>query len=181
MSRIFYQWHSSTSKSQTHNAPMELFHPSVRVSSAVCFHSNFWTNWLSILIFFTCTGHDQSSTGIGNQGYGSRSKVSAERVCYTARVLRRPMMSIELTDGRSSSFPSLRHGCLHSVARYTANSSACGCGKALFTIVTVTQLWCDCDKTCQSPSDVIIVPFLFTDVDFIRYSSSITYEIGVIK
>ena len=32
---------------------------------------------------------------------------------------------------------------------------------ALFTIITVLQPWCDCDKTCQSPSDVIISSYFY--------------------
>ena len=64
--------------------------------------------------------------------------------------------------------------------------------KALFTNSTVTQLWCDCncdfvttDVTATKPvyhtqwrDNFVIVSF--TDVDFIRYSSSITYEIDAV-
>jgi len=33
--------------------------------------------------------------------------------------------------------------------------------KALFTTMTVLWLWRDCDKTCQSPSDVIILSYFY--------------------
>ena len=44
--------------------------------------------------------------------------------------------------------------------------------KALFTIMTDANamwLWCDCDKTCQSPSDVIIVAYfyLLTSISYV--------------
>jgi len=72
--------------------------------------------------------------------------------------------------------------------------------KVLFTVMTVMWLrrCCDCDATATTlrpPCNVlwlwqnlsithwriVILSFLFTDIDSIRYSSSMTYEIDIIK
>ena len=72
-------------------------------------------------------------------------------------------------------------------------------GKALFTIMTVMWLrlrrCCDCDTTATTVQRAVtatnllsvaqwphhFVIFLFTDVDSVHHSSSITYEIDVLK
>ena len=49
---------------------------------------------------------------------------------------------------------------------------------ALFTIMTAVQrwceVWCDCDKTCQSPSDVIILSYF---IYWRRFRTLLTFQL----
>jgi len=51
---------------------------------------------------------------------------------------------------------------------------------ALFTVMTVMKLSLRQNLLVSQWSQTFVI-FLFTDVDFMRYSSSIKYEIDVIK